>query len=82
MFLTNVPVIQLVGAGIISFFMAWTTIQVTQSSQAAEIKRNHERIEKLEKDSVSRELFDERTQRIIDEQKKLNSMFERSLEKK
>ncbi|HEX8637363.1 MAG TPA: hypothetical protein VF692_04825 [Pyrinomonadaceae bacterium] len=71
------PILQFVGAGIIGLCATWTTVQLTQNSQAAEIRRASERIEKLEKESVSRELFDERTKniesllnRILDNQKK------------
>lgn len=75
--LETAPILQFIGAGIIGLCATWTTIQLTQNSQAAEIRRNAEKIERLEKDSVSRELFDERTKniesllnRILDNQKK------------
>lgn len=75
--LDTFPILQFVGAGIIGLCATWTTIQLTQNSQAAEIRRNSEKIEKLEKESVSRELFDERTKnienllnRVLDNQKK------------
>ena len=81
-FLDNFPIIQFVGAGLIGLVATWTTIQLTQNSQAAEIRRNHERIEKLEKESVTRELFDERTKTIIEKQKETNDLINKFLEKK
>lgn len=81
-FLEAFPILQLVGAVIIGLAATWTTIRLTQSSQAAEIRRQSEKIERLEKDTVSRELFDERTLKIIDEQKEQRKLLERLLEKK
>lgn len=74
------PILQFVGAGIIGLCATWMTIQLTQNSQAAEIRRNSERIDRLEKDSVSRELFDERTRTIRDEQLRQSQMIEKILE--
>jgi hypothetical protein len=76
------PVVQFVGGVIIAVCATWTTIQLTQNSQAAEIRRNGERIEKLEKESTPRELFDERTRTILDKQKETNDLINKLLEKK
>lgn len=81
-FLDAFPLVQMVGAGVIGLFATWTTIQLTQNSQAAEIRRNSEKIERLERDQTPRILFDERTQRILDEQIKLNSRLDKLLEDK
>lgn len=80
--LNGFPIIQFVIAGFIGLAATWTTIQLTQNSQAAEIRRNTEKIERLEKDSVSRELFDERTKTIIEKQKETNDLIKQILEKK
>ena len=76
------PIIQFIGAGIIGLAATWMTIQLTQNSQAAEIRHNTEKIAKLEKDAVSRELFDERTLRIIENQEKLDKRFDKLFDKK
>lgn len=61
------PIVQFVGAAVIGLSAAWTTVQVSAVSQAAENRRADERIRKLEAEAVPRELFDERTKMIIDE---------------
>lgn len=78
----NFPFIQFVGAGLIGLVATWTTVQLTQNSQAAEIRRQGEKIERLETTAVSRELFDERTRSMIDEQKKQRELLERIFDKK
>ncbi len=81
-FLDNFPIFQFVGAGIIGLCATWTTVQLTQNSQAAEMRRQGEKIDRLEKDSTPRELFDERTRTIIEKQKETNDLIQKLLEKK
>ena len=76
------PIIQMVGAGLIGLVATWTTIQLTQNSQAAEIRRNTEEIERLKKESTPRELFDERTRTILENQKETKELINKFLEKK
>ena len=76
------PIIQFVGAGLIGLVATWTTVQLTQNSQAAEIRRNKEEIEQLKKEQTPFILFDERTRTIIESQKQLNEKFDKLLEKK
>jgi len=77
------PVLQFVGAGIIGLCATWTTIQLTQNSQAAEIRETRQKITTLEtqvdrrkeerdkqiddlrRSTVTREVFDERTNTIL-----------------
>jgi hypothetical protein len=80
--MTGWPVVQFVAASILGLVGIYTTVQLTQSSQAAAIKTNADRIERLEKESVPKDLFDERTLRILEEQKKLNDRFDKFLERK
>lgn len=81
-FLSAFPILQFIGLGIITLAATWTTIQLTQNSQAAEIRRQGEKLERLEKDSVNRELFDERTLKIIEEQKRQGERLEKLLDRK
>jgi hypothetical protein len=76
------PVVQFIAGVIIAVCATWTTIQLTQNSQAAEIRRNGERIEKLEKESTPRELFDERTRTILENQRETKDLINKYLEKK
>ena len=81
-FLESFPIIQFVLAGLIGLAATYTTLQLSQTSAAAEIRRNSERIEKLEKESVSREIFDERTKTILDRLEKQDQKLDKILEKK
>lgn len=81
-FLEAFPLVQFVLAGVIGLAATWTTIQLTQNSQAAEIRRQGEKIERLEKEFVGREIFDERTLKIIDEQKEQRKLIEKLIERK
>ncbi len=84
-FLDNFPIIQFVLAGFIGLAATYTTIQLSQNTQAAEIRRASEKIEQLERDSkalLSRELFDERTKAIQAEQARQREMLEKLLERK
>lgn len=76
------PIIQSVAAGVIALAATWTTIQLTQNSQAAEIRRNTEEIERLKKESTPRELFDERTRTILENQKETKDLLNKLLERK
>jgi hypothetical protein len=78
--LDAMPILQFVGAGVIGLCATWTTIQLSQNSQAAEIRRASERVERLEKEFVSRELFDERTRAMREEQLRQSLMIEKILE--
>jgi Flp pilus assembly protein TadB len=80
-FLESFPIIQFVLAGAIGLVAAYTTLQLSQNIQASEIRRNSERIERLEKESVTREIFDERTKTILDRLDKQDSKLDRLLEK-
>ena len=71
------PIIQFVGAAVIGLSAAWTTVQVSAVSQAAENRRADERIRKLETDAVPREIFDERTRTIIEELRYLREELKR-----
>lgn len=75
------PIIQFIGAGVIGLCATWTTIQLSDQSQAAEIRRNSEKIERLEKESVPREVFDERTKSMLDQLKDQSGKLDRILEK-
>ncbi len=76
------PLMQFIGGVIIAVCATWTTIQLTQNSQAAEIRRVSEKVERLEKDSTPRELFDERTKTILEKQKETYDLIQKILEKK
>jgi hypothetical protein len=76
------PILQFIGAGVIGLAATWTTIQLTQNSQAAEIRRNSERIEKLEKEQTPLILFEERTRTILENQKETKELIQKFLEKK
>lgn len=74
------PIIQFIGAGVIGLVATWTTLQLSQQSQAARLSAAETKIEKLEKDAVPRELFDERTNKIIDEQERQYGLLIKILE--
>jgi hypothetical protein len=76
------PVFQFILAGAVGLVATYTTIQLTQNSQAAEIRRHDERIGRLEKEFTPRELFDERTRTILEKQKETNDLIQKILEKK
>lgn len=76
------PIIQFIGAGLIGLVATWTTLQLSQQSQAAKLSSAESRLERLEKDAVPRELFDERTNKIIAEQERQYSLLIKILEDK
>lgn len=69
------PIYQTIFLAVFGIISAWVTVTMTQGYQA-------EKILKLEKESVSRELFDERTKAILDEQKRQRDLLEKILERK
>lgn len=80
-FLDAAPILQFIGAGLIGLVATWTTIQLTQNSQASEIRRSAEKIEKLERESVAKDLFEERTKTIIEKQKEQSEMLQKIFDK-
>ena len=75
-------VLGVITAAIIGICATYTTIQITATAQTKDIQRHGEKIEKLEKDSVSKDLFDERTKTILDRLDKQDSKLDKLLEKK
>ena len=67
---------QIVVAGAIWAAGSWLTSMLTQNSQAAEIRRHDEQIKELQNNQTPRLLFDERTQRILDDLKSLNDKLD------
>ena len=74
--------IPLVVAGVIGAASSWGTIQLTQNSQASEIRQQGEKIGRLEKESVPRELFDERTKTILEKLERQGEMIEKIRDRK
>lgn len=72
MFWDALPLLQWIGGGIVALCAAWTTIQLTQNSQAAELRETKNKVAALELQvnndvdrKVTREVFDERTNAIL-----------------
>lgn len=76
------PIFQFLFTVMVGLVVTWTTIQLTQNSQAGEIKRHGEKLEKLERESTPFILFDERTKTIIENQKETKDLIQKFLEKK
>lgn len=76
------PVAQGIIAAVIAVVMTYTANQVAQANQNNRVTRAEEKIEQLEKNAVPRELFDERTQKIITEQERQYHLLIKLLEDK
>ena len=74
LFLEGFPVAHLILVCVFSAGMSYATVWATQSFQA-------EKIDRLEKNSTPREIFDERTKTISDKLEKLDGKLDRILEK-
>lgn len=84
-FSENFSIIQyalaVISAAIIGICATYTTIQITATAQTKDIERVSEKVGKLENDSVSKELFDERTKTMIDRLEKIDSKLDKLAEK-
>lgn len=76
------PVAQGILAAVIAVVMSYTANQVAQANQTNRLGRAEEKIEQLEKSAVPRELFDERTNKIITEQERQYQLLLKLLEDK
>lgn len=74
-FITAFPLLHVLIVCVFSAGMSYATVWATAGFQA-------EKIEKLEKNSTPREIFDERTKTISDKLEKLDGKLDRILEKK